>query len=132
VTERAALLWGKAGQRSVEHSALVEAVAQLTRALDQIASLPTTPALRRDEIKLQVAIITPLVHVKEFAATETQAAVERARLLIEQAEALGETPEDPFLVFSVLYGSWVASYVSTATRCASLRRSSWRSPRDGR
>src|SRR4029077_8976160 len=43
--------WGKAEQQSVERSALVEAVAQLTRALDQIATLPGTPALRREEIK---------------------------------------------------------------------------------
>jgi predicted ATPase len=47
--EKAALLWGKAGQRSVERSALAEAVAQLTRALNQITTLPSTPALRRDE-----------------------------------------------------------------------------------
>ena len=38
--EKAAGLWGKAGQRSLERSALVEAVEQLTRALDQIATLP--------------------------------------------------------------------------------------------
>ena len=62
--EKAAGLWGKAGQRSLERSALVEAVAQLTRALDQIATLPATPALRREQIKLQVALITPLIHVK--------------------------------------------------------------------
>jgi predicted ATPase len=35
--------------------------------------------------------------------------VERARLLIEQAEALGEPPEDPLLLYSILYGSWVAN-----------------------
>ena len=46
--EKAAGLWGKAGQRSLERSALVEAVAQFTRALDQIATLPGTPALRRE------------------------------------------------------------------------------------
>ena len=46
--EKAAGLWGKAGQRSLERSALVEAVEQLTRALDQIATLPATPALRRE------------------------------------------------------------------------------------
>ena len=62
--EKAAGLWGKAGQRSLERSALVEAVEQLTRALDQIATLPATPALRREQIKLQVALITPLMHVK--------------------------------------------------------------------
>jgi predicted ATPase/class 3 adenylate cyclase len=101
--EKAALLWGKAGQRSVERSALVEAVEQFKHALDQIAALRATPALRREQIKLQVALITPLVHVKGYAAPETKAAAEGARLLIEQAEALGEPPEDPLLLFSVLY-----------------------------
>jgi predicted ATPase len=110
--EKAAGLWGKAGQRSLARSALVEAVEQLKRALAQIASLPSTPALRREEIKLQVALITPLIHVKGFAATETKAAVERARLLIEQAEALGEPPEDPLLLYSVLYGIFVANLVA--------------------
>ena len=33
-------------------------------------------------------------------------------MLIEQAEALGEPPEDPLLLFSVLYGFWVANYVA--------------------
>ena len=33
-------------------------------------------------------------------------------LLIEQAEALGEPPEDPLLLFSVLYGFWVANFVA--------------------
>ena len=80
--------------------------------LDQIAALPATPALRREQIKLQVALINPLMHVKGYAAPETKAAVERARLLIEQAEALGEPPEDPLLLFSVLYGFWVANFVA--------------------
>jgi predicted ATPase len=110
--EKAAGLWGKAAQRSLGRSALVEAVAQLTRALDQIATLSSTPALRREQIKLQVALITPIFHVKGFAAPEAKAAMERARLFIEQAEAIGETPEDPLLLFSVLYGFWVANYVA--------------------
>ena len=66
VTEKAAQLWGKAGQRSLARSALV-AAEQLTRALAQIATLPATPALRREEIKLQVALLTPLMHVKATA-----------------------------------------------------------------
>ena len=93
--EKAANLWGKAGQRSLERSALVEAVEQLKRALEQIATLPATPALRREEINLQVALIMSLIHVKGYAAPETKAAAERARLLIEQAERLGTPPEDP-------------------------------------
>ncbi len=110
--EKAAALWGKAGLRSAQRSALVEASQQLRRALDQIATLAPTPALRSEEIKLQVALITPLLHVRGYAAPETRAAVERARLLIEQAEALGEAPEDPVLLFSVLYGFWVANLVA--------------------
>jgi class 3 adenylate cyclase/predicted ATPase len=110
--EKAAMLWGKAGLRSAQRSALVEATEQLRRALDQIAILTPTSDLRRAEIKLQVALITPLLHVSGYAAPETRVAVERARALIEQAEALGEPPEDPVLLFSVLYGFWVANLVA--------------------
>jgi predicted ATPase len=110
--EKAANLWGKAGQRSLARSALAEATEQLTRALGQIATLPSTPALRRRQIELQVALISPLVNVKGSAAPETKDAVEQARLLIQQAEALGEPPEDPLALFSVLYGLFVANTVA--------------------
>ena len=103
--------WGKAGQRSLDRSALAEAVEQLTRALAQIETLPATSTQRREQIKLQVSLINPLLHVKGYAAPETKAAAERARLLIEQAEALGEPPEDPLLAFSILYSFWVANSV---------------------
>src|SRR6202040_559341 len=109
--EKAASLWGKAGQRSLQRSALIEAAEQLTRALGQIATLPATPALRREEIKLQVALITPLIHVKGYAAPETKVAIEQARLFIQRAEALGEAPEDPLLLFSVLYAFCAANIV---------------------
>jgi hypothetical protein len=110
--EKAVGLWGKAAQPSAQRSALVEAVEQITRGLKQIATLPAAPALRQEEIKLQVALITPLMHIKGHAAPETKAPAERARLLIEQAEALGESPEDPLLLFWVLYGFWLANYVA--------------------
>ena len=110
--EKAAGLWGKAGHQSLMRSALVEASEQLTRALNQIATAPTTAALRREQIRLQVALITPLLHVKGFAVPETRAATERARLLIGQAEALGEPLEDPLLLFTVLYGYWVGKYIA--------------------
>jgi predicted ATPase len=112
LTEAAVEWLGKAGQRSLERSALAEAIEQFTRAVALIATLPATPALRRKKIELQVALITPLIHVKGHAAPETKAAEERARLLIEQAEALGEPPEDRLLLFSVLYGFWVANEVA--------------------
>jgi predicted ATPase/class 3 adenylate cyclase len=112
ITEAAIEWWGKAGQRSLERSALAEAIEHFTRALAQIATLPSAPDLRRQEIKFQVALITPFIHVKGYAAPETKAAAERARQLIEQAEALGEPPEDPLLLFSALYGLWAANFVA--------------------
>jgi class 3 adenylate cyclase/predicted ATPase len=110
--ERAAHLWGKAGQRSLYRSALIEAVEQLSRALAHIAALPSTAELRREQIRLQVALVNPLMHVKGYAAAETKKAAEQARLLIQQAESQGEPPDEPLLLFSVLYGFWVANYVA--------------------
>jgi class 3 adenylate cyclase/predicted ATPase len=112
LSEAAAEWWGKAGHRSLERSALVEATEQFTRALSEIATLPGTPALRRDQINFQVALITPLIHIKGYAAPETKAAAERANFLIKQADALGEPLDDPLLLFSVLYGIWVANFAA--------------------
>jgi predicted ATPase len=80
--EKAASLWGRAGLRSLERSALVEAAEQVRRAIDQMASLPSTPELRREQIRFHVALLNPLGHVKGWAASETKAAVERARLTV--------------------------------------------------
>ena len=110
--EKAASLWGEAGHRSLERSALVEAAEQLARALTQIETLPGTPALRRAQIKLQVALANALMHIKGYAAPEAKAAIEQARAFIEGAEALGEPPEDPLLIFSILYGVWAANFVA--------------------
>jgi predicted ATPase len=68
-----------------------------------------TPALRREEIEAQVALITALRISKGHAAPEPKAAAERAHLLIETAVALGEPPDDPLLLFSVLFGFFVES-----------------------
>jgi predicted ATPase len=110
--EKASALWGKAGSRSMGRSALIEAAEQFTRALGQIATLPGTPALRREEIKFQAALLVPLQHLKGIAAPETTAAAERARRLIEQAEAIGEPPEDPLLLFLILGALLLASIVA--------------------
>ena len=110
--EKAASLWSKAGQRSLARSALQEAEAQLSRALAQIASLPNTPALRRDQTTLQVALANAQMHTRGFAAAETRASLDQARVLIERAEALGEPAEDPLVLYSVLYGVCVANYMA--------------------
>ncbi|HTZ68045.1 MAG TPA: adenylate/guanylate cyclase domain-containing protein, partial [Roseiarcus sp.] len=110
--ERASRQWGKAGLRSLARSALIEAAAQLSRALAQIAALPTTPDLRREQIRLQVGLAQALMHSKGYAAPETKQAFEQARILMEREEALGEPPEDPLALFWVLYGFWAVNYVA--------------------
>jgi len=107
--DKAASLWGRAGRRSFARSALWEAGEQLSRALEQIASLPGSSALRRQQIQLQLDLSNALIHTKGHASPETKASFDRARSLIEQAAALGETPDDPLVAYSVLYGFWVAS-----------------------
>jgi predicted ATPase len=95
----------------LERSALNEAVEQFTRGLDQIAALPATPPLRQRQIKLQIGLAYSIYHAKGFAAAETKAAFDRARAMIQQAEALGEHVEDPLLLYSVLYGFFIAKFI---------------------
>jgi predicted ATPase len=73
--------------------------------------LPQTSATRRQQLKLQIALANALMQVKGYAAPEPKAAFEQARLFMERAEALGEAPEDPLLLFSFLWGVWSANYV---------------------
>ena len=90
--EKAAEFWGKAGQRSLQRSAAVEASEQLTRAVNQIALLPASPALRRQEITFQVALANALMHTKGYAAPEAKSAFDQARLLMERPDG----PDEPF------------------------------------
>ena len=76
-----------------------------------MAALPGTAELRREQIKLQVALANALMHTKGYATLETKAALGQARSLIEKAEALGDPPEDPLMLFSILYGFWATNYV---------------------
>jgi predicted ATPase len=67
--EKAAGLWGKAGQRALARAALREGTEQLKRALDQIATLPATPALRGEQIKLEVAFANALALTGDLVAS---------------------------------------------------------------
>ena len=109
LSEKGARLWGEAGRRSLARSALLEAAEQLSRALELIASLPGTPDLRRLRIRLQVELSNALIHTKGHASPQTQAAFDQARRWMEEAQAQGEAPEDPLVLYSILYGSWVAN-----------------------
>jgi class 3 adenylate cyclase/predicted ATPase len=110
--EKAAGLWGKAGRQSLARSALKEAAAHLTHGLAQIATLPSTPASRREQIALQVGLVNAIMQTKGYAAPETKESLEQARAFIERAAALGEPLEDPLALFLILYGIWSLNYVA--------------------
>ena len=110
--EKAANLWGKAGQKSISRSALLEAVTHLTKALDLMATLPETPALQREQMNTQVELAATLMHVKGFAAPETIAALDEANSRISQVEPPHGQLEDCLLRFSVLAGLWSTKFVA--------------------
>ena len=82
--EKATGLWGKAGQRSLARAALLEGKEQLKRALDQIAILPATLALRREEIKLRVAFGNALTLMGDFVGGKEH--YDRALAIYDPAE----------------------------------------------
>ena len=100
LTEAAIEWWGKAGQRSLERSALVEAVGQLQKGLTLVANLPEGVTRMQHELDLQIALGKAMIATKGYGAPETGEAFNRARSLCEQLD------RPPQLV-TVLHGQWV-------------------------
>jgi predicted ATPase/class 3 adenylate cyclase len=100
LAERAINYWLKAGQAAIQRSATAEALAQLNKGQEILASLSDSAVRDRLEIELQVGLGVVLMAAKGWAAPETGSANARARALCER---LGETPR----LFPVLYGQWV-------------------------
>lgn len=97
LAEKAAGYWLKAGQRALTRSAIAEAVTQLEKGLALVEPLPESPARRRLELDIQVAVGPALIAARGFAAPETGHAYERA---CELAFAL----DDSAALFPALYG----------------------------
>jgi TOMM system kinase/cyclase fusion protein len=89
--------WRRAGQRSMERSAYVEAISHLTKGLRLLTTLPDTPERTLQELMLQTALGPALMVTKGFGAPQVQDAYDRAR---ELCERMGETPH----LFPVLRG----------------------------
>jgi predicted ATPase/class 3 adenylate cyclase len=92
--------WQQAGQRALERSANVEAIAHLTKGVELLKSLPDTPASLQQELALQIALGVPLAATRGAGALEVERTYTRARELCQQ---VGETPQ----LFPVLYGLWL-------------------------
>ncbi len=89
--------WQRAGEKTAQRSAYVEAIGHLTRGLDLLKALPDTPQRAQQELTLQIALSAPLIATKGWATPELEKACARARELCQQ---VGET----FQLFPVLWG----------------------------
>jgi class 3 adenylate cyclase/predicted ATPase len=89
--------WQQAGQRAMQRSANVEAIAHLRKGIELLTILPDTPARVQAELTLQTTLGPALMATRGYAAPEVAATYNRARELCQQAE---ETPE----LFPVLWG----------------------------
>jgi predicted ATPase len=87
----------KAGERAVERSANVEAIAHLSAGLDLLKTLPDTPARAQQELALHISLAVPLVALKGQAASEVGHVYTRARELCQQ---VGDTSQ----LIPVLWG----------------------------
>jgi predicted ATPase len=98
LAEKAVNYWLKAGRQAIARCAMIEAVAQLRKGLDIVASAPEGPARREGELDLQIALGNALIAAKGFAAPEADEAFARARQLCDQ---LNRPPQ-----LGVLRGQW--------------------------
>jgi class 3 adenylate cyclase/predicted ATPase len=91
--------WQRAGQRALERSAHVEAISHLTKGLEVLKALPTTPERIQQELGLQLTLGIPLSATRGYAAPEVAHIYTRAQELCRQ---MGETPQ----LIPVLLGLW--------------------------
>jgi predicted ATPase len=95
--EQAIAYWQRAGQRALERSAHLEAVAHLTKGLELLAPLPETQVRAQQELDLLITLGPALLATKGYAAPEVEQTYARARALCAQ---VGETPQ----LFPTLWG----------------------------
>jgi predicted ATPase len=95
--EQALPYWQKAGERAIERSANVEAIAHLTKGLEELQTLPDTPERSQHELALQITLGTPLIATKGYTWPEVEKAYTRA---LELCRQLGERPQ----LFRGLFG----------------------------
>ena len=117
LTEAAIEWWRTAGQRSLARSALLEGLKHLKRALAQIATLPATPALRREEIKLEVAFANALTLTGDFVDGKKH--YDRALAIYDPAEHRPLTTRSGRDVGAALLSSrssclWILGYPAAA------------------
>src|SRR5262249_28832423 len=92
--------WQRAGQRAIERSAYLEAIAHLTKGLEVLSTLPDTPERTQHELDFQLTLGPAMMATKGITDPEVERLYTRARTLCQQ---LGESPQ----LFPALWGLWL-------------------------
>jgi tetratricopeptide (TPR) repeat protein len=98
--EKAVGYWLKAGQQAMGRSALTEAVAQVRKGLDSLATVPNGPWHQQQELGLQIALATALAGTKGYSAPDVGETIAKARALAEQIDR-------PEHLVPLLWGQWL-------------------------
>ena len=91
--------WLKAGLRSRERSAEIEAISHLTRGLALLAALAESPKRDLQELELLGPLGTAYIASRGYAAPEVGPVFQRARQLCER---VGQPPQ----LFAIILGIW--------------------------
>ena len=93
--------WLLAGRRAARHSAHLEAIGHLRAGLAALEEVEESDRSRELELLLELELGVPLIATQGYAARETGAAWDRARVLAEQRD-------DGERLAQALYGLWAA------------------------
>jgi class 3 adenylate cyclase/predicted ATPase len=99
LTDKAVGYWLRAGLRSQQRSANVEAIGHLTRGLTLLATLPESPGRDAQELQFLNALRSAYQAHRGYGASEIEPILRRAR---ELSERIGQ----PSQLFVVLWGTW--------------------------
>jgi predicted ATPase len=97
VAHQAIAYWQRAGQRALQRSANLEAIAHLTKGLEMLNTLPDSLERTRQELDMQTTLGPALIATQGLAAAAVEQTYARAR---ELCERVGPTPQ----LFRVLTG----------------------------
>ncbi len=99
-SNKASQYWLKAGQKSQQQSANIEAISQLTQGLKILQTLPESEHRDQLELAFQTALSPVLMAARGWSAPEVGIAIERAQQLCSRYGTL----EDQFFVMWGLWG----------------------------
>ena len=109
--EQAVSYWHQAGQRAIERSAHVEAIAQLRQGLALLQMLRETPERIQREVAMRLALGASLLAVQGYAARDVHETYTDARQLCAHLD-------DPHQLFDVLWGLWAYALVRAELQTA--------------